>query len=111
MALQKSKTLSNGATGDYWRVTNATFNRETCIVSCNLALYTSQAVANSANKHLGLIKHFRFSVNPAELSGSIVALVYGRIRDLAETLVTTDALGNPIDEQPYDPDLAGAIDV
>lgn len=111
MALQKSKSLPNGSSGNYWRLTNATFDREGLKVTCHIALYASQAVANSANKHLGLVKYFEFSIVGMDLSGDIRVLVYGKIKDLASTVVSTDMLGNAVAPHAYDPDLDGATDV
>lgn len=111
MALQKSKTLGNGSSGNYWRLTNATFDREGLKVTCHIALYTSQSIANSANKHLGLVKYFEFSVVGMDLSGDIRALVYGKIKTLAATIVSTDAFGNAVTPHAYDTDLDGATDV
>lgn len=111
MALHKAKSLDNGSSGDYWRLTYATFNRETLQVTCQIALYTSQTIANSANKHLGLVKSFAFSVSSMDLSGDIRALVYGKIKTLASTVVSTDRFGNSITPHAYDPDLDGATDI
>lgn len=111
MALQKSKTLDNGATGDYWRITTAIFDRESLTCSCRIALYTSQTIANSANKHLNLIKTFNFSVASMDLSGDIRVLLYNKVKTLASTVVSTDLFGNPITPHAFDPDLDGATDI
>lgn len=111
MALRKLKTLDNGSAGDYWRIINATFSRETLTVTCRLALYTNQTIADSTNKHLGLVKYFSFTVTSADLNSDIRALIYDKIKVLTNSTVTIDLLGNQITPRAYDSDLADATDV
>jgi hypothetical protein len=114
MAIQKSKTLQNGATGDYWRLLNITIDRTTFKASCQLALFKDAATSNSGAPHLGDVKTFHFSFTMGEISAAsnIVAYIYAKIVAAAEAEVTTDKFGNQLESpQPFDIDLAGGINV
>lgn len=111
MALQKSKTLPDGSTGNYWRISTATFNRETLAVECNLKLYMDKAHADAGAPSLNKIKTFKFTVLAADLDGDIRALVYTKILAYVNSMIVPLFSPPNTPAQIADPDLAGATSV
>lgn len=91
MAIQKSKTLANGATGNYWKVTQAKVDKQAMKVRATMSLFVDQA--HSVIASLNSNKIFNISVTKAQLSGDVIALCYTQIKTL------------------NDPDLSGGTDV
>lgn len=109
MALLKSKTLENGATGKYWKITAECYDRMTRKVTWQIALFTDQAHATLHGKHLGLTKSFSSQVTPEEASGNRTALGYAKILEQASQMVNRDITGALLDTPvPRDSDLADA---
>jgi hypothetical protein len=108
MAIQKSKTLPNGITGNYWRLTNISFDRDALSASARIALFKDKATSDSGAPHLGLVKHFSFTFTVPELisTTNVLAYIYGKIRSIAETPINKDIAGNLIDVVPFDNDIA-----
>lgn len=94
MAIQKSKTLASGATGNYWKVTSVTVNKQTMTLSAMMSLFMDSTHSTSAS--LGLTKSFSFPVTKTDLSGDLIALAYKKINAQANTMKTTKAIpGKP----------------
>lgn len=88
MAIQKSKTLPNGAIGDYWRILDISINRPSLQVVVSIALYTDAAHAAAGAPHLGLVKPFSFVLLSTDLTTTnIVSMLYTKIRTQAATTV------------------------
>jgi hypothetical protein len=110
MAIQKSKTLANGASGNYWRIEHLIVDRRAGKVLGDLALFKDQSTAQSGAPHLGLVKRFTFDLNMVELlaAPNVVTYMYSKIMQKAEELRTHDLLGHALAEPVVtDPDIAG----
>lgn len=115
MAIQKEKTLPNGAVGDYWRLTQITLNRQNLTAIAEIALFKDAAASAAGAPPLGGHKVFRFSFTvPALLSAdNVISFIYGLIRDKAETMITHDFFSGEALAEPVatDPDLADGVQV
>lgn len=114
MAIQKSKTLPNGVTGDYWRITTIHIDRQNLRVAGQVALFLDQAASNTGKQPIGAHKTFRFPFVAAEIAPptNLIAYVYGKIIAQAEAVITKDIRGNDLPEPTtFDPDLTGGIQV
>lgn len=113
MAIQKSKTLANGAQGNYWRLLSVTFNREALSVVGVIALFKDKATSDAGKPHLGFVKSFNFSFNMAEVAAitNPVSYIYTKILDKANTVVSMDILGHAVDPHAFDEDIAGGTSV
>lgn len=107
MALQKSKTLDSGVSGDYWRFTSfhaERFSGPTITATWNIALFKDSATSAAGGTSLGLTKTYTFPVTSMEVGGDMRALGYTKILAKAGTTVPVIGGGTAL----YDPDLAGA---
>lgn len=110
MAIQKSKSLNNGTSGNYWRILQIVIDREAYIARGRIGLFKDAATSAAGGTHLGLVKSFEFTFTMGEIAGvtNIINYMYGKILDKANTMVTIDltgaTLGSPI---PFDSDIAG----
>lgn len=114
MAIQKSKTLNNGASGDYWRITSINIDRQNLFITGTIALFKDAATSASGGTPLGCVKSFQFPFTIAEFlaAPNAISFIYTKIRAHVETLINYDINGNPIiPPRPYDDDLAGGIQV
>jgi len=114
MAIEKSKTLSNGVTGNYWRITSILIDRQRMRVRGQIALFLNAESSAAGNQPIGAEKAFAFPLVLAEIAPptNLIAYVYGKIIAAASVPVTTDILGNPLPEPTtVDPDLTGGINV
>lgn len=114
MAIQKAKTMTNGAEGNYWRIINITIDRQNLKAHAQIALFKDQATSTAGKPPLGMIKtfHFTFTVMELTTSMNIISYVYGKIVAIAETMITKDVLGNDLDVPvAFDPDIAGGTPV
>jgi hypothetical protein len=117
MAIQKQKTLSNGAVGNYWKIVEESYNKNTLQAVVKIALYASKQYADEG-KDLGLSKVIKFSLTKEELAGDRTSIAYQKIKADAETLVPVNPLENqssgisPLGEtRVKDADLANGTDV
>lgn len=106
MALQKSKTLSNGSSGDYWKIIEMSCDRQRMKCTFKIALFMSKDIAMARSGDLGIIKTFSFSATREQLAGDLAALGYALIKAKANEMVSR--LGR--EDAPSDPDLANAVD-
>lgn len=114
MAIQKSKTLANGSSGDYWRILDIHIDRQNLKLSGRIALFKDAATSAAGSPPLGAEKIFHFPLVMADFlaAPNAVSFMYGLITADAESLVTMDMNGNVIDPAiAKDPDLAGGIQV
>lgn len=110
MALVKSKTLSNGATGNYWKITKDSYDRQSGKMKVTIALFMDKAHAN-AHAGLGVEKIFEFAMTTNEATGNRIAFAYNKIKERANTMLTRTLSGVVINPPvPTDPDLAGCED-
>lgn len=115
MAIQKSKTLANGATGDYWRITSITLNRQNLTAIAEIALFKDAATSAAGNPPLGAYKTFNFNFTIPALLGAtnVISFIYGLIMARAETVVEYNFFTGELLDEPtvVDPDLAGGTAV
>lgn len=109
MALQKSKTLASGESGNYWRVSNMRFSRADMSLEIEVALYKDATLAASGSSPLPFSYKFRFTITQQEIVGNLVAMAYTKIKAaVAELHTPISGSGDPVS---YYPDLVGATDV
>ena len=114
MAIQKSKTLLNGVTGDYWRITTIAIDRQRLKIKGQIALFLDAAASNEGCIPIGAHKSFEFPLVLAEIAPptNVISYMYGKIIAAASVVVTTDFLGNPLPEPTtVDPDLTDGVNV
>lgn len=110
MALQKDKTLSNGAEGNYWKIVSETYDKITLQCTWVISLFKDQSICTSGNPSLGLEKTFTYIATDEQLCGDRTALGYTQIK-LQVAVLVYDLPGNIGPSTPFDPDLIDAIDV
>lgn len=110
MAIQKTKVMANGHSGNYWRMLSIHLDRQSLKAVGRIALFKDKETSDAGGQPMGCIKDFRFSFTMLEFlsAPNAIAFTYTKIRTKAETLITHDLNGTPL-EVPrfYDPDLAG----
>lgn len=109
MAIQKEKTLPSGATGDYWRITTITVDRQNLKIVAQIALFKDQAASNAGKEPMSAPKTFKFPLVMAEIAPptNLIAYVYGKIQVAADVVVTKNILGKTLaTPTTVDPDLA-----
>lgn len=114
MAIQKEKTLESGVTGNYWRVTTVTIDRQNMKVVGQIALFKDQASSNAGMLPMPCSKTFKFPLVMSEIAPpvNIVAYVYGKIQEAADVVITKDILGHDLPTPTTaDPDLSGGTAV
>lgn len=79
MALQKSITLPNGATGNYLKVTRFAVDKQTDKLTVELSLFADAAHSNGEPLKKAF-KSFVFQSDKATLAGNIIALAYSNIK-------------------------------
>lgn len=108
MAIQKTKVLSNGISGNYWKITELHIFRLVNTIHYSITLFHNSL----ATLPLPLSKQYKFLLTDEELDGDLIEIGYLKIKEKAQTLVDTDIYGQPIDPPiPFDPDIAGGDDV
>lgn len=111
MAIQKSKTLANGTTGDYWKVTSEAYDKVTHLCTWVISLYLDHAHGTSHAPTLGLDKIYTYVATPEELMGNRTTLAYTQIKAKAASLVIPPFSPPDTDAVPFDSDLIDGIDV
>lgn len=112
MAIQKAKTLPNGASGDYWRILDIHIDRQNLKLVGRIGLFKDAATSAAGSPPLGAEKAFHFALNVSAMvsAGNPIAYMYGLIVADAESLITMDMNGNEISPAVYkDPDIADGV--
>lgn len=104
MAIQKEKTLANGVTGNYWRLSQLHIDIDKLTVEFSICLYLDSTAGTNGTASL-MCKRYRFPVNPTQLATGTLSTAYQRILDQAN--VEIDDPFNPGQTIVYDSDLAG----
>lgn len=110
MAILKQKTLSNGAVGEYWRITYIHIDRQNLRITGNIALFKDKATSDGGGPPLGAMKSFTFPFTMSEFlaSTNAISFIYSKIVAYAASEISYDINGDPIDPpRPRDADLAG----
>lgn len=100
MAIQKTKTLANGVTGNYWKITQVSVDKQSMTATATIALFTDAAHTNTS-PITGTNKQYKMPVTKAQLTGDITAAAYTSIKAQASTFTNG---------KDKDPDLAGGTD-
>lgn len=112
MAIQKTKTLPNGAQGNYWKITSIAIDRQASKIDAKIALFKDKATSDAGAPALGAIKHFSFPCVKSELSADVVELCYIKIMAIASAIKHVDISGAPIvPGAAVDADIADGIAV
>lgn len=106
MALQKSKILSNGISGNYWKITSISVQPLSMSISVLLDLCVSETFKSNP---LRVPKVFIFTLTHTEMGGDLRALAYTKILAEVNTVVTPATNTTPAVHR--DEDLAGAASV
>lgn len=107
MAIQKAKTLSNGASGNYWKVTSESYDKMTFKCTWTISLFTDKAHSDAELPSLGFSKIYTYISNKTELMGNRTALAYTQIQAQASAMVVPFG-GKASDSKVIaDSDLAG----
>lgn len=109
MAIQKSKSLSNGVSGNYWKIVSISVDRMAMNMDVRLALF-----ADAAHKDVspvGVVKSFKLPCTKEELLGNLAATAYTKVMAKANTMMNRDMSGKAISPIPTDSDLAGGVEV
>jgi hypothetical protein len=95
MAIQLTKTIDSGASGEYWRIVKITVDIESNYSEVNVGLYIDQA-ARDAGKNPLMRENYSFSGadNPCTLaameSASVVQLAYDKLKSLTNFFGSID---------------------
>jgi hypothetical protein len=110
MALSKAKTMANGASGNYWKITSAVVNKKNMSVVWTLTLFMDKAHAD-AGSPLGSSYQFTcLGLTKAQLAMDILALGYVNI--MAQVAAGAPKVGAPGSISPQAvTDLTGATSV
>lgn len=111
MAIQKTKTLPNGTSGDYWKITNVGIDRVEHKLIVTISLFLDASASSTGKQPLLSTKIYRLSFTSGELLSDLINVIYTKVKDQANTMVSTNILGQPITPQPFDDDIAGGTDV
>ncbi len=104
MAIQKTKTLPNGVTGDYWRLSMFHVDIDKLRVEFVISLFVDSTHGTNGSAPL-MSKRYKFPVNPQQLATGSLSTAYQRILDQAN--VEIDDPFNPGQTILFDSDLAG----
>lgn len=90
MALQKEKTLPNGTSGNYWRISALQFNRTSMRLDMVVSLYKDSTAGLAP---LGCNYTVSTIITQQELVGNLVTMAYNKIKAYANSDVA-NADGN-----------------
>jgi hypothetical protein len=110
MAIQKTKTLPSGVSGNYWRILSITLDTQSGIAVGRIGLFINQATSDAGGEPLPVVKSFSFSFTAAGLlaAPNVISYVYTNIMNMANTMITKSITGATLQTPiPYDADLAG----
>jgi hypothetical protein len=110
MAIKKEKLLPNGVSGNYWKITNETYDKLSLRAQWIIELFKDKE-SSSSGKSLGIKKTFSAYVSKESLSADRTALGYIIIKEQAAKMLPQ--LFGKITQglTPYDSDLIDGEDV
>lgn len=111
MAIKKSKTLANGASGEYWKITSVIVDKISMSCTYQVSLYLSKGISIEKKPSLGLVKTYRFEMTPEELRGNLVSIGYAKIKAKAEEMICLHFGTLDETQHPFDADLANGEDI
>lgn len=112
MALKKSKTLKNGTTGEYWRITNVSLDRNSNIAKYEISLYLNKTASDNKCSPLDLKKNYSFILTSEQANGDLNKIGYTKIKEKAASQVPDPfTRTRPAPIITFDEDLSGAEDI
>lgn len=107
MALQKTKSLDNGTTGDYWKITSIIYNRSASRLAVIITLFLDKS-HGIAFKGLNYFKSYSFPITLDDATGNVIQFAYDQIK-----IAANQAANNPppMFKDSPDTDLSDAEDV
>lgn len=111
MAIQKTKNLRNGTSGNYWKITKENYNKVTMVATIEITLFKDRDTAISTGADLGMRKNFTGVMTHDQLSGNRTAEAYTMIKDQANAPVRNLSTGEVVPGVKADMDLADGTDV
>lgn len=110
MAIKKSKILPSGVVGEYWKITNESYNRLTGECIWILSLFISKDISDAGKEPLKVTKVYKILITEQEAAGDRTALGYAKVKAKAELEInpTPGMLGGPF---LFDIDLANGEDI
>lgn len=104
MAIQNSKTLKNGVTGNYWKITKINIDIEQLKTTIEISLYLDSTFGNDGVTTPIFRKTYSTNVTLQQIMNGSVANLYNNILAKANTSVPNfNAEGTHL----FDTDLAG----
>ncbi len=86
MALQNTKAMANGESGNYWKITGFSINKQSMTVTYSVNLFVAQQYS-ATSPIKGTNKTFTFSATKSEMAGDMIAWGYAQILAKANTVV------------------------
>ena len=112
MALKKSKTLRNGTTGEYWKITQISLDRTSRNVTYQVSLYLNKAARDSGCSPLDFKKTFSFTLTSEQANGDLSEIGYTKIKERASSMIPDPfSRVRPQPQIKCDLDLDGCEDV
>ena len=113
MAIQKTKTLPNGASGNYWKVVEEVYDKNSLLCTWRVALFTDRDHSVAKAPPLSQFKTYHYKASVPEIQGNRTALAYEKIKAKAATMVPPIGQPNAPEESYvlFDSDLANGEDV
>lgn len=115
MALQKSKTLASGVTGDYWKIIKTTVDKMNMTAEFQMELFLNEA--HKSAKPLYCKKTFTFTIVGSDLNENIILLGYTKIKAFINSIIKEEVIADPdnniagVPAVYGDMDLHGATDI
>lgn len=80
MALQKSKELPSGVSGNYWKIISTSVDRLKSELSVKIALFKDKAASDAGKVNLGKVHTFSGVHSKPALAGDLTELGYEMIK-------------------------------
>ncbi len=109
MALQKSKQLQNGITGNYWKITSVTADKVKNQLQVVISLFVSKEISDEGKQSLQVKHSFIGDFTKEQLAGDLTILGYNLIKEKMALPEPTD-IRKPLEIMSHR-DLSGSIDV
>lgn len=104
MAIQNSKTLKNGVTGNYWKITKLNIDMILLVTTIEISLYLDSTHANDGVSSAIFKKSYVTSVTLQQIMSGSIAGLYVNILARANSQIP-DLIGDG--HHTFDTDLAG----
>lgn len=89
MAIIKSKTLPNGSSGNYYKITSLSLDKEQLELTIKLSLFKDKTTSDSGLPSLKLHKTLKCSITKEQSVGDLLALGYIKLLQDANIQVSS----------------------